>query len=176
MLGLTIILFREGETPLQPRGEMRGGAASAPRLRGVPSSTIYRVRYISLVREHFYTSGYYMYMYIHPVRARPQATLRAPRLDIRSVRLFERTTKPTLVETYRSDGRCIILVSYLASIVGLPQVAITTSAIFLPGELSAIKRSIDLLRAARATGYINRSTGSTRLVPVLISNQSIRGN
>lgn len=48
----------------------------------------------------------------------------------------------------RPDGRCIILVSYLASIAGLPQVAITTSAIFFPGELSAIKRSVDLLHAA----------------------------
>jgi len=62
------------------------------------------------------------------VRA-PEAALRASRLDIRSARLFERATK--LRSSKRPDGRSAVVVPYLASIGGLPQVAITTSVIFL---------------------------------------------
>jgi len=129
---------------------MRGDAtSSSSRLRSVPSRTIYRVRYISLGRERalllLHTSVYYMCVHIRA--RRPEAALRAPRLDIRSARLFENEWRSER-SSKRSDGRCIILVSYLTSIAELPQVAITTSAIFFLGELSAIKRSVDLLRTS----------------------------
>lgn len=104
--------------------------------------------YHSGEKEHFnfYTCRvYYMCVRIRtcapPGGCAPSSSFRYPLREIIRERRSERSSK-------RPDGRCIILVSYLTSIAGLPQVAITTSAIFLPGELSAIKRSVDLLRTS----------------------------
>lgn len=156
MLRLIIILFREGEASAlidaakrravgdcEGRGEGGGGSW----LRDVPSKTIYRARYISL-RFSLHVDLLYVRVCISP-----EAAPRAPRLDIRSARLFVRTT---LVETVPTDGAYYIgtLCIWRRSC-ELPQVAITTSAIFSPGEPSAIKGARPPPR--RATGCINPS-------------------
>lgn len=86
-------------------------------------------------------------MYVHMCARRLAASF-SFRYPLRPREIIRENDAERCCSSKRPDGRCIILVSYLASIVGLPQVAITTSAIFFPGELSAIKRPVDLLRAA----------------------------
>jgi len=85
---------------------MRGDAtsSSSPRLRSVPSRTIYRVRYISLGRERalllLHTSGL-LYVRTHPCTppggCAPSSSFRYPLREI----IRERMTKRTLVETFR---------------------------------------------------------------------------
>ena len=128
-----------------------GATSSSPRLRGVPSRTIYRVRYISLERERalplLHTSGL-LYVRTHPY-VRTARRLRSELLvQISAPRDYSRMNDGANARRNIPIDGTLYWYPICRRSPGFRRQRLPPRPFSFLGKLSAIKQSIDLLRTS----------------------------